>query len=457
MGENIAKLWDGYAVYLPAIQQGSAEFAYKQKRTVRGGNLPSNMSLRDLDFLKKKSKFFYQKYGLYSVGQHSTSVLPKISSISERKRDESILIGDSGGFQLGMGTLKGLSAIDGKNSQYIVNAWKDLGELERVTRMSDIYFDFSMTLDAPLWAQRKENRDITPFGKLDTQQLIDLTYQHLKYHKENGKRYRDGTGTKWLNVLQGYDSEQPGSQKAWYDMAKQFEFEGWAFAGEVGLRNKKGIGNFIRQAKQMQLDGQFDGKEWVHFLGMTRLKWSVLFTAFQRVLRKTCSENIQVSYDSASHSKQGGQYDTGVLMPALTSDENSWSKMPNDDGFPIARKFAVDQPIYPLPPEYSFSPFYKHISLNDMNLRGDLWERRTFDSFSSQILITHNAYAYAKAFTTANQLAFSNKAADLKRVPQRLSDALGAFERIFIEEKWDTVLTENIELLDDVFAMKTGR
>ena len=116
MGENIAKLWDGYAVYLPAIQQGSAEFAYKQKRTVRGGNLPSNMSLRDLDFLKKKSKFFYQKYGLYSVGQHSTSVLPKISSISERKRDESILIGDSGGFQLGMGTLKGLSAIDGKNS-----------------------------------------------------------------------------------------------------------------------------------------------------------------------------------------------------------------------------------------------------------------------------------------------------------------------------------------------------
>jgi hypothetical protein len=455
MGENLADKWDGLAVYLPALQRGYAEFCYRPKRDVRDGTLPSNMSPRDLDFLKKRSKFFHQKYALYSVGQHDKSVIDNMSSVTERKADESVLIGDSGGFQLGVGTLKGLEEIDDKNPTNIMNAWSDFGEVERVTRISDAYFDYSMTLDAPLWAQRDDVRDKTPFGKLSTQQLIDLTYEHLKYHAANSGKF--GRRTKWLNVLQGIDSIKPGSQKAWYDMAKQFDFEGWAFAGEVGLRNRAGVTPFLRTAKLMQLDKQFDGKEWVHFLGMTRLKWAVLFTAFQRALRKTVSENIQVSYDSASFSIQGGRLDVGILMPEFTSDESSWASMPTDDGFPVGEKYAVDSPVYPFPNEYSHSPISKYVTLNDMNPKAGMWKRRKFDTLSSQFLIAHNAYTYARAFIEANQLAFSNKAADLKRVPDRLLEALNVVERIFIDENWDAVLTENEDLLNDVFGMKGGK
>jgi hypothetical protein len=449
MGENLAKRWDGLAVYLPAIQKGYAEYCYRPKRSIRGGKLPSNISPRAFDFLKKRDTIFYQKYGLYSVGQHTNSVINGESCITARKDGDAVLVGDSGGFQLGKGTLEGLKQIDSKSPNQIINNWKEFGELERVTRISDTYFDFSMTLDAPLWAIRKDVRDKSPFGKLSTQQLTDLTYLHLKHHAENTGKY--GKRTKWLNVLQGIDSDVPGSQQAWYDMAKQFDFEGWAIAGEVGPRNKRGVENFFRHMKTMQLEGQFDGKEWIHFLGMTRPKWAVLFTAFQKVLRKTCSENIQVSYDSATHSILGGRQDEAAFLPAYNNDLKSWI-VPSEK-FPTGEKYAVDTPVYPLPAEYNFSPFSKFVTLNDMNPIAGMWKRRKFDTLSSQLLIAHNAYTYARAFIEANELAFSNKSDDLKRVPQSMSDALGLVEEIFTVENWDSVLSENIELLNTVFGM----
>jgi len=126
--------------------------------------------------------------------------------------------------------------------------------------------------------------------------------------------------------------------------------------------------------------------------------------------------------------------------------------MPKEE-FPAAKKYAVKTPVHKFPMQYDFSPFSKYVTLNDMNVNGGLFERRQFDTLSSQILIAHNCYTYARSFIEANELAFSSKAADLKRVPQQLSDALGIVELIFTDEKWDTLITSNENLLNETLGM----
>jgi hypothetical protein len=73
-----------------------------------------------LDYLNPKSKLWHYKYGLYSVGQFN-DLGPKADSVTQRDKSldangesKTIILGDSGGYQIGIGTFKGTEHLNGK-------------------------------------------------------------------------------------------------------------------------------------------------------------------------------------------------------------------------------------------------------------------------------------------------------------------------------------------------------
>ena len=107
-GEDLTKRYrdNRYAIYIPSLQSGYAQFATKQNRDVRDGDLPNSFRVCDLDFLDPSSQLWSCAYTLYSSGQFDKAQLRNNDMIRDRKRGQSIVIGDSGGFQLGTGVIK---------------------------------------------------------------------------------------------------------------------------------------------------------------------------------------------------------------------------------------------------------------------------------------------------------------------------------------------------------------
>lgn len=107
-GEDLTKRYrdNRYAIYVPSLQSGYAQYATRNNKDVRGGDLPSSFRVRDLDFLDPSSQLWSCAYTLYSSGQFDKAQLRNADMIRDRKRGQSVVIGDSGGFQLGTGVIK---------------------------------------------------------------------------------------------------------------------------------------------------------------------------------------------------------------------------------------------------------------------------------------------------------------------------------------------------------------
>ena len=106
MGIDLTPRWDKFAVYLPAIQEWYSREVWSNKNLDKERPFPEGISLTDLDFLNPKSKLWHYGYGLYSAGQFKNSE-PIKCSVSKRDREKTTILGDSGGFQIGMGTFPG--------------------------------------------------------------------------------------------------------------------------------------------------------------------------------------------------------------------------------------------------------------------------------------------------------------------------------------------------------------
>ncbi len=439
---NFAARWDGYAVFAPALQKSYAEFTQKPKRQVREGKTPGGLSPRDLDFLNAKSALWHHPFALFSAGQYDASLIKPANAVSARDRSKTTIIGDSGGYQIGTGTLKEVQRWGNvRRPDEIMDLWRNASSREKIVRWLDAYCDYAMTIDIPLWTKTESKSKGTPFSRLSFEQDLQLTYENLKYITENSGR--TGRKAKWLNVLHGLNDHE-GTEAAWYARVKDFEFEGWAFASDTGV--KGGITSLLRRLKRMQEDGQLDNKEWLHFLGLSKIKPAVILTAIQRGLQQSCAPSIQISYDSASASINGGQNEDAFVPKQFTNDEKTWTfstaKFPNSE--------VIAQSKVTLPFPYLSSPLAKHVSLNDMNYQAGIQYRNKFDTLSSQLLINHNLYVSCQRLAEANDLIFHPTMQAHQSVPAKLLNAVGVVERVLVEEHWESLLSANADLLDSV-------
>jgi hypothetical protein len=284
-----------YAVYLPAISSFYSTYIAKQRleEFIPTERIPKGFDrgIEGMNFLNADQGYFTYKYGLYSAGHAQLDLqksLVQESMIQDRNRGQTMILGDSGGYQIGKGVLK----FDWLNFE---------GPAANKTRQSilewlELTADWSMMLDVPTWACDHIHSPKT--GLKTFEDCLEKTRFNNDYFLNN----RLGQ-TKWLNVLQGSDWD---TAEKWYEGVKEFsdpngkyagkEAEGWAMGGA----NMCKMPITLRRLITLKFDGLLEGKDWMHFLGTAQLDWACYLTLIQRQIREHINENFTISFDCAS-------------------------------------------------------------------------------------------------------------------------------------------------------------
>lgn len=424
---------DEYAIYLPAVNDGYAKTVSKLL-SPPDRPFPDGITMADLVFWEPNPLWYYP-YLLHSVGLYSVGSLPD-NAVTQRNRANNTLIGDSGGFQIGKGSMTGLSALKEKPmpAQDAVLAWREESKARNwIVTWLDTYADYGMTIDMPLWATSKDGKS-SPFHNCTTAQLIDMTVKNLEFID----RFAVGR-TKWLNVVQG--GENTADIPLWWNAVKWFKRGGWALAGSAGV--KGGIGNMLNTLLMMRDDYAFQvGQDWLHVLGVSTTKWAILLSAIQQALRKP-NPSLRVSFDSSSPFQTGGRYEDVALTPTFTSDAKTWGI--GTEKAPQSRLHA--DPNSAIPFEHDQSPLGKRLQLRHLSVRDGIWDRRQFDEVSNALLMNHNAWVYLDAMKKANDFA---AAKDKSRVPALYLECLEFIADVFECDNWTTRIAREKKLLDAV-------
>ena len=292
---NLTPLQKDYAVYLPAISSFYENYISKQRlgEFVSPDRVPKGFDrgIEGMNFLNEEEGYFTYRYALYSAGHAQLDLEKAIdqeSMVQQRERGKTVIVGDSGGYQIGKGVLK----FDWLNFEgTAANATR-----QKILEWLEMTADWSMMLDVPTWACDHIHSPKTGLKTFDD--CLDKTRFNNDYFLQN----RLGQ-TKWLNVLQGGDWD---TAEKWYQGVKEFsdpkgkyagkEAEGWAMGGA----NMCKMDITLKRLMTMREDGLLKGKNWMHFLGTAQLDWSCYLTLIQRQLRKHINEELTISFDCAS-------------------------------------------------------------------------------------------------------------------------------------------------------------
>ena len=431
MALDLTPRWENFAVYLPSIQYSYAAAVVSDSKRDKSRPFPEKLKMTDLNFLNPKSKLWHYGYALYSAGQF-TSVAPKSCAVSNRDKSKTVILGDSGGYQIGSGTMKGLEGLKRlKTGAEICDAWRSKKDVMRwIVNWLDTYSDYAMTIDMPLWS-KLEARKSSPFHKCSTEELLELSVENLEYVKRNTR----GT-TKWLNVLQGIDS---ASSKQWFDAVKKYKLGGWAIGSKHGFGG--GLETILRFALMVRDEGGFEkGQDWLHILGTSTPTWAVLLSAVQRGLRAHVNPVIRVSYDSASPFQAAGIRQQVARYPRYTKNLKDWTIAASPT--PVNPLYSNSQMHFPFS-----SPIGELMSMQHLNVRGGEFQKATFDPVSYALLSNHNAYVYVRALLEANELAFLENSERRDLVPATTIEACEFIEDLMAEQNWDRKLKKNAALL----------
>jgi len=425
---NLTPLQKDYAVYLPAISSFYSTYVAKQRVEdfVPLNRIPQGFDrgIEGMNFLNPEEGYFTYKYGLYSAGHAQLDLAKSItqeSMIQQRDRNNTMILGDSGGYQIGKGVLK----FD----------WLDFeGPAATKTRQSilewlEMTADWSMMLDVPTWACDHIHSPKT--GLKTFEDCLDKTRYNNDYFLQNRLGH-----TKWLNVLQGGDWN---TAEQWYQGVKEFsdptgpyagkEAEGWAFGGA----NMCKMDITLKRLMTMREDGLLKGKNWIHFLGTAQLDWSCYLTLIQRQIRKHINEELTISFDCASPFIATAH---GLVYTNAQHTSKRWSvimdKAPDnkalsgsDIPFPfessIGRRLTMGDIAYydlgkrktdaelgvgPRGGKIVFdhlNPDHYHIAPR-LNKLGKIPNKTSWDSFAYALMMGHNVECHIVAVQRAQQL-----------------------------------------------------
>jgi hypothetical protein len=419
---NLTPLQKDYAVYLPAISSFYSTYVAKQRleEFVPNERIPKGFDrgIEGMNFLNPEAGYFTYKYGLYSAGHAQLDVVKaqtQESMIQQRDRGNTMILGDSGGYQIGKGVLK----FDWLNFE----GPEATKTRQKILEWLEVTADWSMMLDVPTWACDHIHSPKT--GLKTFEDCLDKTRYNNDYFLMN----RLGQ-TKWLNVLQGSDWD---TAERWYEGVKEFsdpkgkyagrEAEGWAFGGA----NMCKMPITLKRLMTMREEGMLDGKDWIHFLGTAQLDWSCYLTSIQRQIRKHINPNLTISFDCASPFIATAH---GLVYTNAQHTNKRWSvimdKAPDnkalagsDIPFPfesaIGRRLTMeDIAYYDLGKRKTdaeldgakfdhLNPAHYHVAPR-LNKLGKIPNRTSWDSFAYALMMGHNVECHIVAVQRAQQL-----------------------------------------------------
>ena len=417
-----------FAIYLPAVNSSYARVGHLSHSEER--HLPVGLALSDFEFWTGNSKLWNHKFLLHSVGNYGVGRSTK-GSLFSRAKGSFTIVGDSGGYQIGKGKFRGIDGLySDMSADDAICAWNDGYDAKCwIIRWLDHYCDYAMTIDMPLWATLNRGRD-SPFHLCSEAQLLAMSNSNLRIIQEltRGK-------TKWLNVVQ---ATTLSNGLRWWDGVKWFKHGGWALGGVAGWRG--GLYIMLNILLTMRDDNAFDpGQDWIHVLGVSQMRWDIFLTAIQNGLRRT-NPQLQVSFDSATAFKQGGQRDEYAVAPALGSELKNWSiKFQGVEHLGIMADAAAPVP-FP-----ASSPLGDLLSMHHLLIDDSDFKSRRFDSLSNFMLINHSLWVFLDAGRRANAAAFT---ATQRNIPDEFARAIDVIEQAFLVENWRDFLDKERVTLD---------
>lgn len=411
-----------FAVYLPAVNTLYAQALTAELPAKRP--FPKCFSLSDLEFWNESAgrNLWHYPYFLHSVGQYKVGELAD-NAVTRRGRTDGVMVGDSGGFQIGNGNLTGLVGLEPQmDPDDACAAWRENVDARLwIINWLETYSNFAMTIDMPLWATTQDGKN-SPFHRCSHKQLTQLTVENLRLIDS----HRQGR-TKWLNVLQGVTTE---AMTDWWDAVKWFKCSGYAMSSR-GARTA-GIEALLVPLLLMRDQGAFDaGKDWIHLLGVSTAPWAVVLSAIQSALRSSANTELTISFDSASPFQDAGIREQYVTKPDFRNDLKSWT----------IKKFECPQSRLHVgsddPVPFS-SAIADKLTLGHLSIKDGMYEPGQFDIISRALLSNHNVRIYLDSFDEANWLVQKKS----PKVPSIISEVVGMIDRVFKAECWRDALAK---------------
>jgi hypothetical protein len=440
MQKDLTATQNDYAVFLPALSGFYATYVGKQRfdEYVDKSRIPSNFThgVESLNYLNKQEGLFNYHWTLYSAGHAELDVnkhAPKEDMVRNRDRNNSWILGDSGGFQIGKGVWEG----DWKDP----NCPKAQKKREQVLTWMDAYMDYGMILDIPAWVAR------SPAGQKATGitsyiEAVQGTYINNDWFIRN----RNGN-CKFLNVLQG---ENHADAEDWYQRMKKYSdpkqypnehFNGWSMGGQ----NMCDVHLVLKRLIALRYDGLLEKgvQDFMHFLGTSKLEWATLLTDIQRAVRKHHNENYTITFDCASPflATANGQ----IYIQNETQDRSKWTyrMVPSIDD----KKYATDNRLFRdavisdgIFKNFEDSPITAELKVSDVctYAPGDLNKigkegKTSWDSFSYAIQMGHNVWSHINAVQEANRQYDS-----------------GTIPKMLVQEQFDRVFFRDV--VEEIFA-----
>jgi hypothetical protein len=426
-----------YAVFLPAISSFYANYVGRQRTEnyVDAARMPTGIpDMEQLNWLNPQKGLFPYKYSLYSAG-HAELDLTKFVAKEDmvRNRDpNSIMLADSGGFQIAKGVWPG--------------RWADptdkAAEKKRraVLEWQCGIATHGMTMDIPTWTYR-DPVAAAACGIHSYQDAVSATQYNNEYWMAN----RHGP-VKILNVLQGGNHAEADQ---WYNTMKDYcdpskypetHFNGWGMGGQ----NMCDVELVLKRLVHLIHDGLLEPgvHDWMHFLGTSKLEWAVLLTVIQRAIRQYHNANFTISFDCASPFLATAN---GQLYHNITINHRekwSYNMSPTVDN----KKYSIDSRSFGdavradgIHPVFEDSPLSSRLKISDvcyyqpgmLNKIGK--EGKTsWDSFSYALLMGHNVWTHIESVQRANRAFDSGICPDMMVNPIDSNlDVARVIDRVF--------------------------
>jgi hypothetical protein len=448
MNKDLTAAQSDYAHFLPALSGFYATYVGKQRHPdpvkgpyIEAARIPANFAngVESLNYLNAQEGAFTYKWTLYSAGHADLDInkhAPKEDMVRNRDRQNTWLLGDSGGFQIGKGVWEG----DWKDP----NCPKAQKKRDGVLRWMDAYMDYGMILDIPAWVAR------SPEGAKATGiSTYDEAVAATRINNDYWMKHRTGA-CKFLNVLQG---ENHADAEDWYQQMKDYcdpvkypdnHFNGWSMGGQ----NMCDVHLVLKRIVALHYDGllQSGVHDVMHFLGTSKLEWACLLTDLQRAIRKYYNPTMMLTFDCASPflATANGQ----IYIQNETPDRGKWTyrMVPSIDD----KKYSIDTRTFKqavlqdgIFKNFEDSPITAEMKVSDVCIYapGDLNKigkegKTSWDSFSYAIQMGHNVWSHINAVQEAN----------------RQYDA-GVVPRMLVQEQFDRVFFRDV--VETIFAATT--
>jgi hypothetical protein len=385
-----------YAVFLPSISGFYQGFISKEMngQGIEADRVPAGFDkgISGMNFLDQHDSYFKYKWGLYSAGHAQLNTVKSDTEeamVQKRNRDETFILGDSGGFQIAKGVIK----LDWENFFETPKQPNYVGKTDKLRQDLQNWLehtaDYSMVLDVPTFSALPPLNAKT--GLNSFQECLDAT----KFNNDWFVRNAQGK-TKYLNVLQGSNDAEAD---IWYDQVKNYPFEGWAMGGN----NMQDIKLFLRRMITLRDDKLLEKgeRDLIHVLGTGKLEWGVMLTALKRKMRSTINEDLQITFDCASpflctafgqiysqHVHRNDRF-SYIMDKAIDDRRLKGSKIPLPWNSPIAERLTMgDICVY---------------GPGDLNKNGKE-SNTSWDSLGYMLQMGHNVYQHIESVQRANAL-----------------------------------------------------